>query len=830
METIELSDLTVTEIPPDIVLYKEVLCEKINSKFKKSQVTLKRSSTIEGTPVYNFELTGKAHKNHLAFDFDAKDLCFMRCEEKQENVHEPSCFCCWNRNFYPSIVYTRLIMMWYSKRDSSSEASCIKVPLMQQGNAYAATALKRLESIIYSQVVGADQLKHWQVFVLRCGDMPSGSRMFVGLTQFALVLLHDYQILAYHDLLSNDFGICHENDNILHVTVNSRSQSEEEHAKNNFSLSTMYVFKTPHAKFIEASLQSLQKHNENQSSLPVPHFNIRHQEHSASGIVPGTMSDNFSIIPHHSNPAYIEDSSGSNGHIPNGPGTFSDNIIVHSHPSPPPHFQGMSNTGSNGVIPGSGSATVAKEVNMIDEYRASSNVSEFEMNNNTILLSRGCAPDPKIINVNIHKPAIAERPATLGKPRMNVVDVSESDINETQVKQCPSPPQMHKSLTPSKELCDSSPVKVTAFDDWKKSRYSATEADLGDGLDFAEFDFENENDVDLSLQPPPAPCGNTAHPVQEFRYKPPEPLPKTYKVNSDPENKYIHPLPRRPKPFLMRAQSLDMLEESHLMAHSYVNFELQSVQMRNAHDDSLYFRFYYNYGFVRMLDARMSKKIERRSRLSSHIENIDFNFLDKHEQWFDRCYKSREKDLKFLKITKMNIPVSPSPSATGTSPYSRVKPDEPSEDDPYWNSDLSITIQAKLQDKTLGVGDVFDLTQEQLIELQVLLSLVPAQNNWKDLAEYIGLVSEDIAVIEHFCYTYKHLAAEIVLSHWVMQQKRGKSMNRQCTRDNLLSYLEEMGRDDILKYIKVSSRRQNEQIQTDEDMDVFIDVMEATHL
>ena len=35
METIELSDLTLTEIPPDVVLFNEVLCEKINSKFKK---------------------------------------------------------------------------------------------------------------------------------------------------------------------------------------------------------------------------------------------------------------------------------------------------------------------------------------------------------------------------------------------------------------------------------------------------------------------------------------------------------------------------------------------------------------------------------------------------------------------------------------------------------------------------------------------------------------------------------------------------------------------------------------------------------------------------
>ena len=44
------------------------------------------------------------------------------------------------------------------------------------------------------------------------------------------------------------------------------------------------------------------------------------------------------------------------------------------------------------------------------------------------------------------------------------------------------------------------------------------------------------------------------------------------------------------------------------------------------------------------------------------------------------------------RITKMNIPVSPSPSATGMSPYSRVKPDEPVQDDPYWSSDVSHSV------------------------------------------------------------------------------------------------------------------------------------------
>ena len=85
-------------------------------------------------------------------------------------------------------------------------------------------------------------------------------------------------------------------------------------------------------------------------------------------------------------------------------------------------------------------------------------------------------------------------------------------------------------------------------------------------------------------------------------------------------------------------------------------------------------------------------------------------------------------------------------------------------------------------------------------------------------------------MIEHFCYTYKHLAAEVVLSHWVMQQKRGKLLNKQCTRENLFSFLEDMGREDILNHIRASGRRENEQMQTGNDMDNLINVVEDTRL
>ena len=54
-----------------------------------------------------------------------------------------------------------------------------------------------------------------------------------------------------------------------------------------------------------------------------------------------------------------------------------------------------------------------------------------------------------------------------------------------------------------------------------------------------------------------------------------------------------------------------------------------------------------------------------------------------------------------FRITKMNIPVSPSSSATGSYPYSRVKPDQPVEDDPYWKSDVSVLPGLQIKMHTL---------------------------------------------------------------------------------------------------------------------------------
>lgn len=58
---------------------------------------------------------------------------------------------------------------------------------------------------------------------------------------------------------------------------------------------------------------------------------------------------------------------------------------------------------------------------------------------------------------------------------------------------------------------------------------------------------------------------------------------------------------------------------------------------------------------------------------------------------------------------------------------------------------LCITIQEILQEAPRETTlrnkllDKFDLSATQLSQLEVLLSLLPAENNWKILAEYVGM-------------------------------------------------------------------------------------------
>ena len=74
----------------------------------------------------------------------------------------------------------------------------------------------------------SDQLKHWQVISVQGGTVMAGTRLYLGCTKFALVLLQDYRLIAFHDLTENKFGLCYENDNILHLSVTRISQSEDD--------------------------------------------------------------------------------------------------------------------------------------------------------------------------------------------------------------------------------------------------------------------------------------------------------------------------------------------------------------------------------------------------------------------------------------------------------------------------------------------------------------------------------------------------------------------------------------------------------------------------
>ena len=64
--------------------------------------------------VFVLNIKGVNHKYHFQIDFTAQELCFLRFEEIQDSVQETSCLACLDRNFYPTVVYSRLLMLLYS--------------------------------------------------------------------------------------------------------------------------------------------------------------------------------------------------------------------------------------------------------------------------------------------------------------------------------------------------------------------------------------------------------------------------------------------------------------------------------------------------------------------------------------------------------------------------------------------------------------------------------------------------------------------------------------------------------------------------------------------
>lgn len=320
--------------------------------------------------------------------------------------------------------------------------------------------------------------------------------------------------------------------------------------------------------------------------------------------------------------------------------------------------------------------------------------------------------------------------------------------------------------------------------------------DDGYAVDFfldIEQTIPKSYDATLDDYPPlPTPCPQSE--ASEFV------SPNTYpKSSRNSEYEYIKPLPKG----VLRSQS-------------YVNLKYHCLQdlkkdrsTENVYSDSdNYYRIYYkNTGWIRYHKPSMRRKIRRRSRLSTEIEDVNFDVLDRHEMWFDQSFQGRDGDERYRRVGKIYSHPQQLPINIHNN------------DDQYWNSDLCLTIQYIMEDKKPKLTEIFDLSFKQMVGVCVHLSVEQnvGAKDWRYLAEYLGLHTQDIEIIQHFCYKYKVWTTEVVLIHWVFQKRRKPHHVHECCYDTLRDFIVRLQRDDILNILQSSSN------ENEEDEDFWVE-------
>ena len=349
---------------------------------------------------------------------------------------------------------------------------------------------------------------------------------------------------------------------------------------------------------------------------PSPHWNIKHSELSASGmIMPGTTSDNVTVLPHRSEVFDNNNtsSSGSNGHIPN---LFSTQVMLHPHP-PPFHPQHHSGSGvQNTSWDSSGqffSSASSNQLNNVSSDLQSSN--ELVPHGHFTTDKSSFSPGERKQSTKIDSPASCQTfSGTDPEGWVGSLPRHRRQFSDTAVK---APAGVF--------IIESEPIENS----WR----------------FVE------QDEDADLPPPPPPCSAQLKPETHvnvaFKYKPRAPHPMGQKM-PDPDSQYMpnpeaHDMPMESgQSSFMR--SISFRELTNLSNHSYVNVQYMMSVRKNVHDDNPYYHFYVNYGYV-----TMSEKLRRRNRMSKKMKDIDFNKLENHEEWYDNGFKEREKDLRFCR-------------------------------------------------------------------------------------------------------------------------------------------------------------------------------------
>lgn len=136
----------------------------------------------------------------------------------------------------------------------------------------------------------------------------------------------------------------------------------------------------------------------------------------------------------------------------------------------------------------------------------------------------------------------------------------------------------------------------------------------------------------------PRPLTSSAAAEQE----PPSPCPG---IVPSPEIAALVPntglsIPKQARKFLRSLSFPNLLTDEKVKDHIYANESIESWEehCKNGKEEPVYYRFYYNLGYVRRSDkASMRTKLKRRSILSDLMGKIDFKALDEHESWYDDC-------------------------------------------------------------------------------------------------------------------------------------------------------------------------------------------------
>ncbi|KAI8505812.1 hypothetical protein Bbelb_161650 [Branchiostoma belcheri] len=112
-------------------------------------------------------------------------------------------------------------------------------------------------------------------------------------------------------------------------------------------------------------------------------------------------------------------------------------------------------------------------------------------------------------------------------------------------------------------------------------------------------------------------------------------------------------------------------------------------------------------------------------------------------------------------------------------------------------NEVATTIDQMIRKVLVDEGHL-DIPYHKFSEL--CLQLYNTQNNWKILADRLGLTNGDILLIDNCSTQHNLLAAEIVLRHWQRTSRRDRT--NPCTVQNLRTILQDMGRADLVDLLQ----------------------------